>query len=687
MVSILEDKVEGWVTGLRLAALFMHQKENQERVLKELRESAYFIQDYLIKEVLLHVPKPFADYLLETSILDRFCAPLCDAIHADGREQKKTDEPLTGQAFIDWLEETNLFVIPLDEKRQWFRYHHLFQELLQDQLKQTMDPDVIAALHKRASEWFENRALIDEAVKHSMAAEDTEQAAQIVERHRQETINNDQWYILEKWLSYLPEKVIHQRVELLLARSWILMHHFRFDVVLPLLDHIESLLSDEPTHEPLRGEIALCRGYSLFFMGEGALSLELMTEALDKIPVSFYEARAQTEVIFSLASLTVGRKEQAVRGLDDLVAHYDSPQELRKTRLLVTYVFIHYLSCDLQKAELANRRLEEVAWRCDYAYAKAWTQHLQGLIHLQRCEWEAAIEHLEQSVVARFIHFKRTAADSITGLMLAYQALGRKGEAQAKLQVFEDFVTSMDDPAIAFLMGSAKARLAIMQGRLEPAMRWLETVELPPEGAMIWWLDVPSVTYCRALIAEGSPASLDEAEKQLSACEKMNETHHNSCQLIGIWALQAIARAKQGKAEEAASILERALSQAGPGGFIFPFVELGSPMVEMLKHLRKQKVAEDFIGQILAAYKSEEQQAALSPDDSSNLWIEDLTQRERDVLTYLAEGLSNKEIGAKLFLSPLTVKKHLYNIYQKLDVHSRTGAINKARELGLLSLD
>jgi LuxR family maltose regulon positive regulatory protein len=223
-----------------------------------------------------------------------------------------------------------------------------------------------------------------------------------------------------------------------------------------------------------------------------------------------------------------------------------------------------------------------------------------------------------------------------------------------------------------------------MQGRLEPAMRWLETVELPPEGAMIWWLDVPSVTYCRALIAEGSPASLDEAEKQLSACEKMNETHHNSCQLIGIWALQAIARAKQGKAEEAASILERALSQAGPGGFIFPFVELGSPMVEMLKHLRKQKVAEDFIGQILAAYKSEEQQAALSPDDSSNLWIEDLTQRERDVLTYLAEGLSNKEIGANLFLSPLTVKKHLYNIYQKLNVHSRIEAINKARNMGIL---
>jgi LuxR family maltose regulon positive regulatory protein len=235
-----------------------------------------------------------------------------------------------------------------------------------------------------------------------------------------------------------------------------------------------------------------------------------------------------------------------------------------------------------------------------------------------------------------------------------------------------------------------------MQGRPELGKGRLDSITPPADGVMLWWLDVPSITLCRALIAEGSPANLEKAEKQLHKHEEMNETHHNTCQLISIRALQAMVLAKQDKTEEAFTILERTLTLAQPGGFVFPFVELGSPMAEMLKHMRKQNIAEDFIGQILTVFESDAQRAVqeetgrhatASPALESGPLSLKLSKRERDVLACLAEGLTNREIASNLFVSHVTVKKHLYNIYKKLDVHTRAAALNRSRELGIIPPD
>ena len=442
-------------------------------------------------------------------------------------------------------------------------------------------------------------------------------------------------------------------------------------------------------------------------MGEGADSLRHIAESLQRIPVSHYEARAQAEVIFALSSQMVGQMEYAIGGLDDLLARYDSPEDLRKTRLLITYVFIHFIAGDLHQAKSANRRLREVVKRGEYAYVRAWTDHMQGLIHLQRCEWEGAVENLERSVTQRFIHFKRTVADSITGLALAYQALGQEDDVQATMQVFRDYAASMDDPALRGLVGSAETRLAIMQGRPEHARIWLEANVLPSEGAMLWWLDVPSVTRCRALIAEGSPARLDEAEKQLRKCAEMNEAHHNTCQLIVVKALQAIACQKHGKAEDALEFLEEAVTLARPGAIFFPFLELGSPMKDLLLKLQEQNISSDFFKKLLAAFGDDEPEALpeapeLQPAPASSVrsqphdphvsasadiqpLVEPLTSRELEILELLAQRLRNKEIADQLFVSIETVKTHLNNIYQKLQVGNRREAVDKAETLGILS--
>jgi LuxR family maltose regulon positive regulatory protein len=286
-------------------------------------------------------------------------------------------------------------------------------------------------------------------------------------------------------------------------------------------------------------------------MGDGAESLKHLDVALEQIPVSHLEVRSVAEIIFALANQMVGRKEQGLRFLDDLLAHPDSVEEIRKTRLLAARVFIDVTAGELLGAELANRGLREVAERGQYAYALVWADHLQGVIHLLRCEWKMAVEYLDRSVSKRFIHHARAAVDSMTGLILAYQALGQKDKAEATMQMLQEYVASLGDRAMESLVSSAEARLALLQGRSAHASRWLDATEPPPEGAFLYWFEVASITRCRAMIAVASPDRLAQAEARLKAYAEANESHHNIHQLIRILTLLAMACERQGKTKEA----------------------------------------------------------------------------------------------------------------------------------------
>ena len=206
--QILENKMEGWVTGLHLAALSIRNEADQERLVTGLESSSQYVRDYLIKEVLSQVPPQYKDMLLRTAILDRFCAPLCNALSLLKSNKKDAGAETGAEGFTHWLQKAHLFVIPLDTTNQWFRYHHLFRELLLNQLKRRCGTEELAALQISASEWFESRSLIDEALKHAFAAEDFERAVQIIERNRQVEINADQWYLLERWLAQVPETTV-----------------------------------------------------------------------------------------------------------------------------------------------------------------------------------------------------------------------------------------------------------------------------------------------------------------------------------------------------------------------------------------------------------------------------------------------------------------------------------------------
>jgi LuxR family maltose regulon positive regulatory protein len=692
--SVLDERVEGWVVGLRLVALSLGQKKGQDRILQGLNQGSPYVREYLIQEVLSQVPQAFAQYLVETSVLDRFCLPLCNALSLSSKGQKKTEDPLSCQAFMDWLEETHLFVIPLDDTHTWFRYHHLFQDLLQSQLKRRCSSEEITVLHSRASEWFAENGLIDEAIQHALAADDVVGAARLVEGNRQRIQNLDRWYVLEKWLSLFPDTVIKQQPGLLMTQAWVLYHHFDISAIPSVIDAAEALLSNETNDQSLRGEMDFFRGYIYYFQNNGARSLKHLDDALRRIPESDYEIRGQSEILHGLASQMQGQKQRAVGTLNDLLYLHRCPETIRITRLQVTLVYIHIISGDLTEALLASKQLYDFAAKKGYTYARVWSAYLQGLIHFYRNDLEAAIIHFHQALNQKYVLHTRAVVDSMAGLAYAYQAMGQPDQAGNTIQGSYEHVDSLNVPTYSTLARSCHARLSIMQGERKSGLSRLD--ESPPIENMVWWLEIPAVTHCRLLLAEGSNQSLEKTEAKLRELLQLNQDNHNTCQMIQIMPLLALACKKQERVDEALTILERAIGLAEPGGWIRPFVELGPPLADLLKGLLKKNLAVDYIERLLGAFPDSRltsggirsESEALSAIDNRTSRIETLTEpltnRELEILELLAQRLQNKEIADKLFVSVETVKTHLNNIYQKLQVSNRREAVLKAKNLRIL---
>ncbi|MEA3231178.1 MAG: transcriptional regulator, partial [Thermodesulfobacteriota bacterium] len=241
IAAVLEEKTEGWVTGLRLAALSLRYRSNMDRILAQLPENNRYVMDYIVAEVLSQQPSAIQEYLLATAILDRFCASLCQAVCVLDTESQAYE--MSGQEFLDWRQRSNLFVIPIDDQYRWFRYHHLFQQLLQRRLKRRFSPDDIAALHKQAGIWFADQGLLAEAFRHTLAAGDTPAAVQLVKQHRHDLMNQEQWHRLAHWMGMLPSKIIAKSPELLISQAWSFWNRMRLPEMANVLDQAEPLLA------------------------------------------------------------------------------------------------------------------------------------------------------------------------------------------------------------------------------------------------------------------------------------------------------------------------------------------------------------------------------------------------------------------------------------------------------------
>jgi LuxR family maltose regulon positive regulatory protein len=702
-LPLLEERFEGWPAGLHLAALSLRSAGSQDAVMSALSSENANITEYLVDEVLTHQFPAIRSFLLKTSILDRFCASLCEAVIGE------IDPGWNAGACLEWIERSELFLIPLDDRREWYRYHHLFQESLQQRLSVEMGADKVNNLRIRASAWFEEHGLLDEALRLAHAAGNLDLAARQMYAGLRDVLNHADRPTLERWLNLLPEEVIQQRPELLMIRIWTLHFLWQLDQLPPLFQQVEALLDAEvgaslPVDDlrVLRAQIYALRAQQAFFSNQTTWAIDLCREALTLIPPSWTFVRGAMMLYLGMCMQSNGQALAAERLILNEYESHGDKNDVFALRLLNTLGFIYLNTGQLEQARQIARVLLQGATHNKLAILKNWGDYFPGVVHYQHNELEAAAQHFTQIVENRFTVILTAYRDAVAGLALIHQIKGESAEAWRMVESISQFDLELRGKE-DIRTHSIRARLHLMQGDLESAGAWVDSIVDPPPDMALLWLEEPQVTRARILVARGTPTDLQLALQVLGVLYEIAERTHNTRYKIEILALHALAldalasRAlgQDSRVETSAgdAELKQALDLARPGGFIRVFVDLGKPMQAMLLRLEKQGHSAQMIRSILAAFQEDEKyivsnasmaQPSRHPSLARSSLAGTLTPRELEVLSELSGPMSIKGIALKLNISHATAKRHTINLYGKLGVNKRQEAVAKAEELKIL---
>ncbi len=614
-LSLLEERFEGWPAGLHLAAISFRSASSQEAVLAALSNENTNITGYLVDEVLSRQFPAIRSFLLKTSILERFCTPLCVAVIGE------MDPAWNAGACLEWIERSELFLIPLDDQREWYRYHHLFQESLQQRLAAEMAPAEVNQLHLRASAWFEAHGLIDEAMHHALAAGDLDLAARQMYAGLRDALNREDRPTLERWLSLLPEEMIQRNPELLMVKVWSLQFMWRLDLQAQVLKQVEELLDSgagaslsADDLKILRGQILLPKAQQAYFNNQTARAIELCQQILAIFPPSWTFVRGGAMIYLGLAMQASGQVQAAERLLLSEYEAYSEKGDIYALFLLQTLCFIYLNIGQLDQAMRMAQVLIQGATRNGMALMKHWGEWFPAVVHYQRNELQAAEQYFTQIFENRYIAQISPYRDAVAGLALIHQIKGERAEAWEKVESISQFDLEQrgsEDNRTR----SLRARLRLLQGDLEGAGDWADAfTDLPPDQSLLW-LEEPQVTRARVLLARGSPTDLQQAQQILDVLDEIADRIHTTRYKIEILALRALAldavaqRAGAhgpgtvpGKTSQADVMLKQAVELARPGGFIRVFVDLGVPMQAMLRRLANQDRSGETLQRILAAF-------------------------------------------------------------------------------------
>jgi LuxR family maltose regulon positive regulatory protein len=697
--ATLAEKSEGWVTGLRLACLSMLHRSDLDPKLLEPHVDAQFVMEYLFTEVFSRQPPEISQYLMGTAILDRFCGPLCEAVHAPDFDSSTRE--VGGWDFIAWLKKEHVFLIPLDTENRWFRYHHLFQRLLGNQLKRHFSTEEINVLHSRASAWFAEEGLIEEALEHALAAGDVPTATKLVAGHGHQLMDDQQWPRLERWLNMLPRDSLEENPEMLLFRLW--SNHMRtagFDVsaLASQLENIENLISTLPPNgsvkvEQIRSHCDALRSFQHFISADGKTALKHARSACENIPIHHKRARLRAHIFQVGSYQMVGDLETG------LSLYYKGVQENPnlstgdQAMYLANLCFIYWIDADLISMLQTSENTLKIAEDHRISEAIAFSLYFSGIACYHQNDLQSAEEKLARLVKDFYMYMQVVHSHGSFCLSLIYQAQGQPDKARERNRKMMQYAMDTGNQMVLRTTQAFEAELALRQGRIPEASNWAERFHpkpfLPPFAFYM-----PQLTLVKILLAQDTSDSRGRAADLLDQLHDFLASIHYKKSLIEVLALQALLHDTLGDGPLAQEKLATALALAEPGGFIRLFVDLGPQMADLLKRLQEQDVAVDYIEKLLVAFRDDEQvlvqdvsgeaKAPLALSAKPQPLEDSLTNREIDVLELLVHRLRNKEIAEKLFLSPETVKGHLKSMYQKLQVSNRREAVEKAKALGIL---
>jgi LuxR family maltose regulon positive regulatory protein len=685
-VAALEERTEGWAAGLQLAALSIQGRSDTTAFVKAFTGSNLYVAEYLVEEVLQRQPEGMQTFLLQTSLLKRMNAGLCEAV--TGCKD--------GQAVLQSLHRENIFVIPLDNEGKWFRYHHLFADLLSARLQQSLSAKAIAALQLCAADWYEHNGFALEAVSHAFAARDFERAASLLDHAGQSMIFTDQYTVLKNWLDALPNDSFQTHPRLEIYRVLIDLSLGKIDMFEQTLLEKEKLIEALP-HSPENDRLRLeALVYLSAFMAHQNTSraIQMAQEALEEISDEDQRLRAS---LFSTLYRAYGMEGDIEKSAPAYRECLRLAQDAGMYGFMSNVTMVRAFDlCQYGKLEEAARYCQLIIDACIQSKQKSFYPAgpsyigLAG-IHLERNELDQADEHLKMGLE---LCQKGARYGLYTGYIQKarlHQAKGELEEALKTLHMLEQTIQRMDFTLTAQQVAS---RLAI--GDVEGASS-LVTPLLEILGASYYAQKLPRIaeeafklSLARIYIAQ---RELEKAVQLLDEIQATVEPGMRFGRLMEVYLLRARTIQKQGDgniSSNAISYLEQALELGEPAGFATLFLEEGPMLIPLLNAVLVHQAASDrikkYARKLLEAFDRLGQPSAQRPWIEATNLVEQLTSREIEVLELLAVGDSNQTIADKLFITVRTVKKHTSNIYGKLNVNNRTQAVAQARELGLLPI-
>jgi len=720
-VAALEARTEGWIAGLQLAALAMRERRDLAGFIRAFTGSHRFVGEYLAEEVFNRQPAHIQTFLLHTAILERMCGPLCDAVMLGGAGSAAAEAPhhaapsnSFSQVLLEALERANVFVVPLDDERRWYRYHHLFGEMLRARLLRGASEAAIATLHQRASAWYEQQGLVAEAVQHALAAHAWEPAARLIEAHGLLLVGSGQLHTVLGWLNAFPDVVMQRRPLLCIVHASVLMFANQVDAAeLRLQEAERGLPPDTPDDlaRVVRCGVMGTRGNIRNLAGDQAQALSLVQQAVALLPETTTSATAG--IVIPARAATGWQMANAWKLTGDVTATSEqrvadalAPGRATGTLMatLNSCTMLAYLRMHQGRLRAAAATYAEVERLVpDQAVLQAVVggpAYYFGMGDLLR-EWnqlDAAEGYLAQGM-ALVQGGLALPADMI---LRGYRALARlqqaRGNRDAALATLEAFMQLAHErqffPLLLEQAAALQAQLQLLQGDLPSALRWADGSGLSPADEISFPREAAQLALARVRIAAGqAEAVLPLLDRLLTDAEAKARMHS----AIEILTVQALAYAARADRPRALSALHRALALAEPEGYIRMFVDEGVPMRGLLAAYsvplvgRGRSAGEPdaarllaYVETLLAAFPADGRRTEDNGAGSLSTLIEPLSEREREVLRLIAEGHSNQQIAEALIVSVGTIKKHLNNIFGKLGVTSRTQAVARARALRLL---
>lgn len=693
-VVLLQQRLEGWIAGLKMASLSLGDRESLRDMTDALLDNEVYVADYLVDEVIAGQPPKIQRFLLKTSILDQVSVSLAEAL------MEEQDAGWDARDCVDYIESADLFLVHVDNQREWYRYHRMFRDVLRQKLPTVMSATQIEDMHVRAADWFYAHGLPDQAIHHALEANNLNLAASYMDQGLCEALNHEDRSVLERWLRMLPDEFIIQSPGLLIMRAF--LHALRWEAV-PLARATQRAValidqSDPSEHtQLLLGLLAALEATSYFDANQYDQVVIKCRQALSILPAQWHYVRGMAASYLGMGIHASGRPEAAQQFLTGQYESYRDKGDGYALRLLLSVTVNHIQSGNYENAERSARMILQQAEEGSLLVMKGWGYYLLGFLNYEWNELEKAADYFGRVTDLFYTTQLAAARNGMIGQAWTAQALGRPAEAMQIIDKLSDFDVEVRGVEQVDTL-SARARLLLMSGAGEAAERWIDmdTSQLPDQSLLIW-MGQPSLTKARILLARNKGLDTRTALQILEPIGDLAQRTMNVRITIEVLALQALAFLIQGDSAGARETLVRSVELARRGPFTRTFVDLGPQMQSLLSQIAGHVTVSKSIGRILAAFPGVEvarTPTALLPyaasatqgDHSDNGELDEhLTPRELEILSLMAEPISFREIASRMNISYTTARRYTINVYSKFGVHSRWEVVDSAIRKGIIA--